>query len=137
MAELWDGMERREEDDRRKICYLHQDTIEDLKKDIVDNTGAIHTIETVKIPASEKFRGQVVTVGVIATLIWVGGFMYSYTNKQEASVDHAELHRMSDINRAKISTIGGTQQAVLVEIKNLVKAVEKSNTLSEKYHRGG
>jgi hypothetical protein len=136
--ELWDGLDRREEvEDRRKICYLHQATIEDIKKGIVDNTGAIHTIETVDIPESQKFRGQVMVIGLLASLVWVGGFVYSYTNKAESGVVHVELHNTSDMNRTKINNIGATQQVIIVEIKNLVKAVEKSNRLAEEYHRGG
>ena len=132
MPPEWDGKERRLEDERRKICYLHKEQIEQIKTDIEDNQKAIHDIETVKIPACETFRGQVKVVGVIAGLVWSLGFMYTFNHKTVSLAEFDKVHEMIDRNHEAIFDIRGDYKAMLVEVRNLVKEVERSNNLTEK-----
>lgn len=104
-----------------------------MLNDIKGNQDSIHDIETVKIPEAETFRGQVKVVGVIALTIWIGGFAYTFNHKQDSMLEHDRIHDKISTNTSDLSNMKGDQKALIVEVKNLVKEVERSNGLTERF----
>lgn len=131
---IWDGTEKRESDEeRRKICFLHKEAIDKIKSDIKDNQSDIHRIETISLPILFNFRGQAKIIGVIALAIWGLGFAYTHNHKVESVANINRLHDRINLNVSDLSNLKGDQKALIVEVKNLVKEVEKSNILTGKF----
>ena len=132
----WDGEDKRVgEEERRKICFLHQKDIQEIKEAIKENARAIHHIETVKIPASESFRKQAGIVGVLALLVWAGSYYYTDVYKDESFIIHERMMGKIESNVKDITDMKGDYRAIIEQIKNLVREVERSNSLTSQIIR--
>ena len=117
---VWDGVERRlNEEERRKICFLHQEQIHEIETDIKTNE--------LRIGLLEIFRGRAEIVGVIAAMIFIGSFSYTKTHKDNARVEFTEIKMNVSRNSERIFDNRGDYKVLMADLRNLIKTVDESN----------
>lgn len=106
-------------EDRRQRCISHKDTLDRLESQF----GR-------QVPINRRFdnfiaQGKV--VGVIASFIFLGSFIYTYDHKQE-SKNVLLLHRaLIDNNTRNISINQGDYKSLFARLDSLTIAMENSN----------
>ena len=116
----WDGVERRiSEEERRKVCFLHQEQIHEIESDIKKNEA--------KIGVLEVFRGRAEIVGVIAVIIFIGSFTYTKYHKDDARVEFTSIKANVARNAERIFDNRGDYKVVMADLRNLIKTVDESN----------
>lgn len=116
----WNGEERRmSNEDRRQVCFMHKDTLEELK----DHVKELSSI----VAGHSNFVSQAKVIGVIASFIFASSFIYTYNHKQESDAILV-LHRaLIDANKETSVETRGDYKALLVEIRSLTREVGRSN----------
>ena len=131
---LWDGRERRlEEEERRKICFLHQKTMDDMMQSIKESKDTLHDLEANQIPKFHTFIGQAKVAAVIIMGVYLGSYGYTYIHVVNSEIRYESIDAEINRNKESIDTVVGDYRIFTLEVKNLVKEVEKSNKLTQRF----
>jgi len=123
MSDTIDETERHRHDDhdgeRRHECISHKDTLNRLE-----------SLFERQVPINRRFDNfiaQAKVVGIVASFIYLGSFVYTYDHKQESN-GMMILHRaLIDNNTRNISSNQGDYKSLFARLDSLTLAMENSN----------